>query len=76
MRETREPASDEFVAATASLYERSRARHAALALLAHGARNANDAAAMQLRELAEREAPDDRDVIAGARLARISREGI
>lgn len=75
VREVREPASDEFVAAAASLYERSHARRAALTLLAHGARNARNAAAMQLRELAEREELNDRDVLAGARLARIIREG-
>ena len=75
LAEAREPASDEFVAAAASLYQRSGARRAAIALLAHAARTAPGAAAVQLRALAERQSPSDRDVIVSAQLARRVREG-
>jgi hypothetical protein len=75
LRVEREPASDEFVAAVAALYERTKSRRAALALLAHGARNAGGEAGTRLRLLAERAAPTDRDLIAGAVLARSIREG-
>lgn len=71
----REPASDEFVAAVAALYQRSKARRAAIGLLAHGARNATSDAATQLRSFAEYTTPSDRDLIASARLARTIREG-
>jgi hypothetical protein len=74
LRAAREPASDEFVAAVAALYERTKSRRAAIALLAAGARHANGEAAAQLRLLAERPAPTDRDLIAGAVLARTIRE--
>jgi hypothetical protein len=74
LRVAREPASDEFVAAVAALYERTKSRRAALALLAMGARHASGDAATQLRLLAERPAPTDRDLIAGAVLARTIRE--
>jgi Domain of unknown function (DUF4350) len=75
LRAGREPASDEFVAAVASLYERSRSRRAAIALLASGARHASGDAVTQLRALAERQTPSDRDLIASAALARAIREG-
>jgi hypothetical protein len=75
LRAAREPASDEFVAAIAALYARSNARRAAIVLLAHGAQRATGEAATQLRALAERQTPTDRDLIASARLARIIREG-
>ena len=74
LRVAREPASDEFVAAVAALYARTRSRRAALALLAMGARQAGGEAATQLRLLAEQPAPTDRDLIAGAVLARTIRE--
>lgn len=75
LRAAREPASDEFVAAVASLYERTRARRAAIGLLAAGARHASGDAVTQLRALAERQTPSDRDLIASAVLARAIREG-
>jgi hypothetical protein len=75
LRAAREPASDEFVAAVAALYARSHARRAALQLFAAGARDAGGNAAQELRRLAERPAPSDRDLIAGAALARSIREG-
>ena len=75
LRLAREPASDEFIAAIAALYRRSGARHAAIALLAHGARHVTGEAATQLRLLADLPSPSDRDLIAGARLARTIREG-
>jgi hypothetical protein len=75
LREAREPASDEFIAAVAALYERNRARRAAIALLAAGAHAASGAAADELRRLAERQSPSDRDLIASAALARTIREG-
>jgi hypothetical protein len=75
LREVREPASDEFVAAVAALYQRNRARRAAIALLAAGAQSAHGPAADELRRLAERETPADRDLIASAALARAIREG-
>ena len=75
LRVAREPASDEFVAAVAVLYERTKSRRAAIALLAAGARNASGEAVTQLRLLAERQTPTDRDLIAGAVLARTIREG-
>jgi hypothetical protein len=74
LRAAREPASDEFIAAVAALYQRTKSRRAALALLAWGACHANGEAAAQLRLLAERPAPADRDLIAGAVLARTIRE--
>jgi hypothetical protein len=74
MRAAREPASDEFVAAVAALYERSHARRAAIGLLATGARHASGEAVTQLQLLAERPAPTDRDLIASAVLARTIRE--
>ena len=75
LRAAREPASDEFVAAVAALYQRSGARRAALQLLAAGAHAASSDAARELRLLAERQTPNDRDLIAGAALARSIREG-
>jgi hypothetical protein len=75
LRAVREPASDEFVAAVAALYARSGARRAALEMLAAGARNASGDAARELRLLAERQAPAERDLIAGAALARTIRAG-
>jgi hypothetical protein len=75
LREVREPASDEFVAAVAALYQRNKARRAAIALLAAGAQSAHGAAADELRRLAERQSPVDRDLIASAVLARAIREG-
>jgi hypothetical protein len=74
LRVAREPASDEFIAAVAALYARAHARRAALALLAAGARHAGGEAVTQLRLLAERQSPTDRDLIAGAVLARAIRE--
>jgi hypothetical protein len=74
MRAVREPASDEFIAAVAALYERTHARRPAIGLLASGARHASGAAVMQLRALAEQPAPTDRDLIASAVLARTIRE--
>jgi len=75
LREVREPASDEFIAAVAALYERNHARRAAIALLAAGAQAAHGAAADELRRLAERQSPGNRDLIASAALARAIREG-
>ena len=75
LRAAREPASDEFVAAVAALYERTGSRRAALGLLAAGAANASGAAAGQQRALAARPRPTDRDLVAGAVLARTIREG-
>jgi hypothetical protein len=75
LRAAREPASDEFVAAVAALYERTKSRRAAIALLAAGARNASGDAVTQLRLLAERQSPTDRDLITSAALARTIREG-
>jgi hypothetical protein len=75
LRAVREPASDEFVAAVATLYARGGARRAALALFAAGARNATGEAARDLRLLAERQTPSERDLIAGAVLARTIRHG-
>jgi hypothetical protein len=75
LRAVREPASDEFVAAVAALYARTGSRRAALQLLAAGAHGANGDAARELRLLAERQTPNDRDLIAGAALARSIREG-
>jgi hypothetical protein len=74
LRAAREPASDEFIAAVAALYQRTKSRRAAIALLARGACNANGEAAAQLRLLADRPAPADRDLIASAVLARTIRE--
>lgn len=74
LRPAREPASDEFVGAVAALYERTGSRRAALARLAAGAHGANGDAARDLRLLAERQSPNDRDLIAGAALARSIRE--
>ncbi len=73
LQPAREPASDEFIAAVAGLYQRNRARRAALALLAAGVHDAGGEAVMQLRALAERQSPDDRDLVAGAVLARAIR---
>ncbi len=75
LRAVREPASDEFVAAVAALYERSGSRRAALGLLAAGAANASGEAVDRLRALAARPRPTDRDLVAGAVLARTIREG-
>jgi hypothetical protein len=75
LRVVREPASDEFIAAVAALYERTKSRRAAIALLAAGARHASGEAVTQLRLLAERQTPTDRDLIASAALARSIREG-
>jgi hypothetical protein len=75
LRAAREPASDEFVAAVAALYARTKSRRAAIALLAAGARNASGDAVTQLRLLAERQSPTDRDLITSAALARTIREG-
>jgi hypothetical protein len=75
LRSAREPASDEFVAAVAMLYERTKSRRAAIALLAAGAHNAGGDAVTQLRLLAERQSPTDRDLITSAALARTIREG-
>ena len=75
LREVREPASDEFIAAVAALYQRNGARRAAIALLAAGAQSAHGPAADELRRLAERQSPHDRDLIASAALARAIREG-
>jgi hypothetical protein len=72
LRVQREPPSDEFIAALASLYRTAKARHAALALLATHA-GGHGETAMQLRLLRERPTPTDRDVITGAALARTLR---
>lgn len=69
LRSAREPASDEFIHAIASLYARARARRAAIALLATAAEGPSDAA-MQLRALRERPTPTDADLIQSAALAR------
>jgi hypothetical protein len=74
LRAKREPASDEFVAALAALYERTHARRAAIARFADAVTQAEGAGAMELRALAERQSPADRDVIASAALARTIRE--
>jgi hypothetical protein len=57
------------------LYARSGACRAALEMLAAGARNASGDPARELRLLAERQAPVERDLIAGAALARTIRAG-
>jgi hypothetical protein len=75
LRAAREPASDEFVAAVAALYERAKSRRAAILLFAEGARSASGDAVQQLRSLAELQTPTDRDVIVSAALARAIREG-
>jgi uncharacterized protein DUF4350 len=68
LRAVREPASDEFIAAVAALYRRTRARRAAIALLAAGADRPGDVA-MQLRALRERQTPADADLLESAVLA-------
>jgi len=75
LRVAREPASDEFVAAVAALYERTKSRRAAIALLAGGVRGASGDAVTQLQLLAERQTPTDRDLLTSAALARTIREG-
>jgi len=72
LRAVREPPADEFIAAVAALYARSRARGAAIALLA-GDVTGTSAASMQLRALRERSTPSDRDLIESAVLAREQR---
>jgi hypothetical protein len=75
LRVAREPASDEFIAAVAALYERTKSRRAAIALFAAGVQNASGDAVTQLRMLAEQPSPTDRDLIISAGLARTIREG-
>jgi hypothetical protein len=68
LRATREPASDEFIAAVAALYRRAHARRAAIALLANDAGGPSETA-VQLRLLRERQSPSDADLIRSAALA-------
>jgi hypothetical protein len=73
LRVVREPASDEFIRAIASLYARAGARREAIALLAAAA-DGPDEPAMQLRALRERPQPTDADLIQSATLARALRK--
>ncbi len=76
MRPAREPASDEFIAAVAALYQRANARHAAIAMLAGGPSSAGTGpSAAELQRLVELRSPTERDVVDAAALAYALREG-